>query len=86
MQQVKKFIKQEGVSCTNKSIVSPMASEAILEYAYANECGIIMQMNQKDLSISEKFSGTVGQKIIEISKIPIMTIHPMKRESTNRVV
>jgi len=46
-----------------------------------------MQMNQKELSISEfYFSGTVGQKIIEISKIPIMTIHPMKRESTNRVV
>ena len=46
----------------------------------------MLQMNQKDLSISEKFSGTVGQKILEISKIPIMTIHPMKRESTNRVV
>ena len=86
LQQVKKFIKQEGVNCTNKTIPSTMAAESILEYAYANECGIIMQMNQKDLSISEKFSGTVGQKILEISKIPIMTIHPMKRESTNRVV
>lgn len=86
LQQVKKFIKQEGVSCTNKSIPSTMACEEILEYAYANECGIILQMNQKELSISEKFSGTVGQKILEMSKIPIMTIHPMKRESTNRVV
>ena len=36
-----------------------MAYEAILEYAYANECGIIMQMNQKDLSISEKFKKMV---------------------------
>jgi hypothetical protein len=40
-------------------------------------------MNQKDLTIGEMFSGTVGQKIVEISHIPVMTINPMKRESVS---
>lgn len=81
LQQVKKFIKQEGVNCTNKSIPSTKVAEAIVEYADKNDCDLIVQMNQKDLTIGEMFSGTAGEKIVEISKIPVMTINPMKRES-----
>lgn len=81
LQQVKKFIKQEGVNCTNKSIPSNKVAESIVEYADKNDCDLIVQMNQKDLSIGEMFSGTAGEKIVEISKVPVMTINPMKRES-----
>lgn len=81
LQQVKKFIKQEGVNCTNKSIPSNKVAESIVDYADKNDCDLIVQMNQKDLSIGEMFSGTAGEKIVEISKIPVMTINPMKRES-----
>jgi nucleotide-binding universal stress UspA family protein len=81
LQQVKKFIKDEGVHCTNKSIPSTKVAEAIIEYAEKNDCDLIVQMNQKDLTIGEMFSGTIGQKIVEISPIPVMTINPMKRES-----
>lgn len=81
LQQVKKFIKAEGVSCTNKSIPSSKPAEAIVDYADKNECDLIIQMNQRDLSISERFSGTIGQKIVEISNVPVLSINPMKRES-----
>jgi nucleotide-binding universal stress UspA family protein len=81
LQQVKKFIKQEGVNCTNKSIPSIKVAETIVDYAEKNDCDLIVQMNQKDLTIGEMFSGTAGQKIVEISHIPVLTINPMKRES-----
>lgn len=81
LQQVKKFIKQEGINCTNKSIPSTKVAEAIVDYADKNDCDLIVQMNQKDLSIGEMFSGTSGEKIVEISQVPVMTINPMKRES-----
>jgi len=81
LHQVKKFIKQEGVNCTNKSIPSAKVAEAIVDYADKNDCDLIIQMNQKDLTIGEMFSGTSGEKIVEISQIPVMTINPMKRES-----
>lgn len=81
LQQVKKFIKNEGIHCTNKSIPSLTAAEAIVEYANSHEGDLLIQMNQKDLSFGEVFKGTVGQKILEISNIPVMTINPMKRES-----
>jgi nucleotide-binding universal stress UspA family protein len=81
LQQVKKFIKAEGVNCTNKSIPSTKPAEAIVDYAVKNEGDLIIQMNQRDLSIGERFSGTIAQKVVEVSTIPVLNINPMKRES-----
>jgi hypothetical protein len=33
------------------------------------------------LSVGEFFGGTVTQKIVDISNVPVMTVQPMKRES-----
>jgi nucleotide-binding universal stress UspA family protein len=82
LQQVKKFIKQEGVHCTNRSLPSTKPAEAIIEYAVKNDCDLIIQINQRDLSIGEMFSGTVGHKVVELSPIPVLNVPPMKREST----
>jgi nucleotide-binding universal stress UspA family protein len=81
LQQVKKFIKQEGVHCTNRSLPSTTPAEAIIEYAVKNDCDLIIQINQRDLSIGERFSGTVGHKVVELSPIPVLNVPPMKRES-----
>jgi nucleotide-binding universal stress UspA family protein len=82
LQQVKKFIKQEGVNCTNRSLPSTTPAEAIIEYAVKNDCDLIIQINQRDLSIGERLgSGTVGHKIVELSPIPVLNVPPMKRES-----
>ncbi len=81
LQQVKKYIKDRGVNCTNKSIPSKTVAEAIIEYANKNECELIVQMNKRDLSLGEMFSGTMSQRMVDISNVPILTINPMVRES-----
>lgn len=81
LQQVKKYIKDRSVNCTNKSIPSKTVAEAIIEYANKNECELIVQMNKRDLSLGEMFSGTMSQRMVDISNIPILTINPMIRES-----
>jgi nucleotide-binding universal stress UspA family protein len=81
LQQVKKFIKAEGVHCTNRSLPSTKPAEAIVEYAVKNDCDLIIQINQKDLSFGEMFSGALGHKIVELSPIPVLNVPPMKRES-----
>jgi nucleotide-binding universal stress UspA family protein len=81
LQQVKKFIKQEGVHCTNRSLPSTKPAEAIIEYAVKNDCDLIIQINQQDLSIADRFNGTIGHKVVELSPIPVLNVNPMKRES-----
>lgn len=81
LQQVKKFIKAEGVNCTNRSLPSNKPAEAIVEYAVKNDADLIIQINQKDLSLGEKMSGTVAHRIVELSPVPVLNVPPMKRES-----
>ncbi len=81
LQQIKKFIKEKGVNCTNKSIPSNNVAEAVVDYANKNDCDLIVQMNKKDLSIGEMFVGAMSQKIVDLSNIPVLSINPMKRES-----
>jgi nucleotide-binding universal stress UspA family protein len=81
LQQVKKFIKAEGVHCTNRSLPSTKPAEAIVEYAVKNDCDLIIQINQKDFGLTEMFKGALGHKIVELSPIPVLNVPPMKRES-----
>lgn len=81
LHQVKKYIKEKNVNCTNKSIPGKDVAQAIVEYANSNNCDLIVQMNKKDTSIGEMFSGTMSQKLVDVSNIPVLTINPMKRES-----
>lgn len=81
LNQVKKYIKDRGVNCTNKSIPSNNVAEAIVTYANNNDCDLIVQMNKRDLSLGEMFGGAVSEKIVETSNVPVLSINPMKRES-----
>lgn len=82
LQQVKKFIKQEGVNCTNRSLPSTTPAESIIEYAVKNDCDLIIQINQKDFSLGERLGGgSLGHKVVELSPIPVLNVPPMKRES-----
>lgn len=79
--QVKQFVKNKGVSCTNKSIASDNIAETVVDYANKIEADLIMIMNKPDLNMKEFFSGTDAQKIVDISNIPVLTMQPIKRES-----
>lgn len=81
MNQVKKYIKEKHLNCTNKSIPSKHAAETLVEYANKNNIDLIVQMNKRDTSFGEMFSGTFSQKLVDVSNIPVLTINPMKRES-----
>jgi nucleotide-binding universal stress UspA family protein len=81
LQQVKQFIKSRSVRCTNKSIPSRYPVESIIDYANRNNSELIVQMNTKTTGFGELIGGTLSQKIIDTSNIPVLTINPMKRES-----
>jgi nucleotide-binding universal stress UspA family protein len=81
LNQVKKFIKEKGVACSNKSIPSKDVAHAVIEYANKVDGDLIVQMNKKDIGLGDIFSGAVSKQIVDTSNIPVMSINPMKRES-----
>jgi nucleotide-binding universal stress UspA family protein len=81
LHQVKKYIKDRNVNCTNKSIPSKNFVETIVDYANKSDGDLIVQMNKRNVALGEMFSGTPSQRLVDISNIPVLTINPMKRES-----
>lgn len=79
--QVKQYIKSKGVTCSNKTMPSENIAESVVEYANKIETDLIMIMNKPGLSVKERFVGTLAQKVIDISNIPVMTVNPRERES-----
>lgn len=79
--QVKQYIKGKGVTCSNKTMPSDNVAETVVEYANKIESDLIMIMNKPDLNLKERFLGTMAQKVIDISNIPVMTVNPRERES-----
>lgn len=80
--QVKVFIKNKGISCTNKNMATKDIATSVVEYGNKIEADLIMIMNKPSLSVGEFFKGTDAQKIVDISNIPVLTMQPMQREST----
>lgn len=83
--QVKQYIKSKGVSCTNKSIAGDNIAETVIEYANKIEADIVMIMTKPDLNFKEFFIGTISQRVIDISNIPILSLRPKKRSSINNM-
>lgn len=83
--QVKQYIKNKGIACTNKTLPSENIAETVVEYGNKIEADLIMIMTKAELSMKEMFVGTTAQKIIDISNIPVLSIRPLKRESINNM-
>ena len=53
--------------------------ELILDYAHDEQADLIMIMTQNELNFKELFVGTIAQKIVNLSDIPVLSIRPMTR-------
>jgi nucleotide-binding universal stress UspA family protein len=83
--QVKQYVKSKGIACTNKSIAGDSIAETVVEYANKIEADLVMIMTKPDLNFKEFFLGTTAQRIIDISNIPVLSLRPRKRTSTNNM-
>ena len=81
--QVKKYIKENGVACSNKTVEGHNKPRIVIDYANKIEADLIVITNQPDLNIKEIFVGTAAQQIVNLSNIPVVTIRPMERKDTS---
>ena len=80
--QVWKRIKEEGVKCTIKTLRGKDVPQMILDYGDEVEADLILIMTKAELSVREFFIGTVAQRIINESEIPVLSYRPMERKDT----
>ena len=80
--QVWKFIKEKGIRCTIKTLRGKDIPKMVLDYGREVDADLILIMSKAELSLKELFIGTVAQRIISESEIPVLSFRPMVRKDT----
>jgi nucleotide-binding universal stress UspA family protein len=80
--QVWKHIKSQDIRCTIKTLRGTNVTQMILDYAEEVEADLILIMSKAELNVKEFFIGTVAQRIINESEIPVLSYRPMERKDT----
>jgi nucleotide-binding universal stress UspA family protein len=80
--QVWKYIKDAEVRCTIKTLRGSDIPQLVLDYGQEVEADLILIMSKAELSVKEFFIGTVAQRIISESDIPVLSYRPMERKDT----
>ena len=80
--QVWKFIKEQGIRCTIKTLRGKDIPKMIKNYGYEVDADLILIMTKAELSLKEIFIGTVAQRVINESDIPVLSFRPVIRKDT----
>lgn len=80
LDQVKSFIKEDGIGCTATLIETDGSTKALAQSIlnYSDEVGadLIMIMTQQETKLAEFFMGSSAQTLIRLSTVPVMSITP----------
>jgi len=74
--QVKEYIKKEGIRITMKTLFGKDTARMIINYGVEIDADLILIMSKAELNIQEFFMGTVAQRIINTSPIPVLSYRP----------
>ncbi|MCB0754773.1 MAG: universal stress protein [Flavobacteriales bacterium] len=87
LDQVKKYIEEQGVDCTAEIVRdtkgSQSLSESVIDYANKSKGDLIMIMTQQEEDFTDFFIGSSAQGIINESDIPVLSIIPSPKKDTS---
>ncbi|MEO6904672.1 MAG: universal stress protein [Bacteroidia bacterium] len=81
--QVLKYIQNENIPCTIKTLRGTDIPKMIINYGHEIGADLILIMSKAELNVKEFFIGTVAQRIINESDIPVLSYRPMERKDTS---
>jgi len=82
-QQIKRIAEKHGVKCTEEVVHGDYVAKLIFNHAKRTKADLIVVMSDLDkMNISEYIIGPVIQQIVNHSKIPVLSIHPIINPET----
>ncbi|MFM1876923.1 MAG: hypothetical protein RL266_2660 [Bacteroidota bacterium] len=87
LDQVKKYIEEQGVDCTAEIVRDTKGSqslaESVIDYGNKSKGDLIMIMTQQETDFTDYFIGSSAQEIINESDIPVLSIIPTPKKDTS---
>ena len=76
IEQVVDFLTSHGISCESKFINGDDRAKMTLKLAGETDADLIIIMTEQEASIAGLLLGTYATKVVNQSKIPVMTVRP----------
>ena len=77
IEQIVEYVHKCGILCDKTTVKGANQAKITLEYANAHPIDLIVIMTDQDEGITGRLLGTYAQQIVNHSKIPVMSVHPV---------
>jgi nucleotide-binding universal stress UspA family protein len=84
--QVRDYIKKAGIKTSIRTLRGKDVPKMVLSYGYSIDADLILIMSKAELNFREFFIGTVAQRIINESNIPVLSIRPTPKVISGSVL
>ena len=74
---IQDYIQKCGVMCDKNIVAGTNQAKMTLDYANNSATDLIVIMTDQEENITGRLMGTYAQQIINHSKIPVMSVHPV---------
>ncbi len=83
MRQVDEFIREQNVPCITEFISNDDVAKSVIDYSKKVKADLIMIMTQEEMNWKDlMFISSSAQEVINLSDIPVLSIHPSVKKDT----
>ena len=83
MNQVDEFIREHNVPCVIEYINNDDVAKSVIDYSKKVKADLIMIMTQQEMNWKDlMFISSSAQEVINLSDIPVLSIHPSVKKDT----
>ncbi len=76
IEQVEDFLTEHGIACESKYIQGDDRAKMTLKVIEENDADLVIIMTEQDTSFTGLLMGNYASKVINNSKVPVMTVRP----------
>ena len=80
LSQIQEYAQKCGVMCDRATVKGSNQAKLTLEYAHNSNTDLLVIMTDQEEGITGRLLGTYAQQVVNHSKIPVMSIHPVVGE------
>ncbi|MFI5220344.1 MAG: universal stress protein [Bacteroidia bacterium] len=80
VEQVEEFLNQHEVTCETSYMTGDNLAQMTMKYAEDTDADLLVIMTEQEPSLTGLFMGTYATQVVNHSKIPVMSVHPMESD------
>jgi nucleotide-binding universal stress UspA family protein len=80
VEQVEEYLLQHGIGCDISYMTGDNLAQMTLKHAEEQDADLIVIMTEQEPSLTGLFMGTYATQVVNHSKIPVLSVHPMETD------